>query len=144
MVEDETSIREITQVALEAHGYQVLAASDGSEALALFVKHQEGIQVVITDAAMPIMDGRAVIRALQKLDPEIKVIVASGMDSEKAGREAGGRNVKAFLQKPFTARKLLLTLGEVLKEWVPKREEFRSTLHISPQMEGMPGFTPTE
>jgi PAS domain S-box-containing protein len=115
VVEDEASIREITQAALEACGYQVMAACDGSEAVALYAQHGKEIQAVITDMAMPIMDGAATIRALQKMNPEIKVIATTGMDADKVVSEMNREVVKAFLQKPFTAERLLRTLAEVLK-----------------------------
>jgi CheY-like chemotaxis protein len=115
VVEDEVSIREITQVALEAYGYQVLSAADGTEAVALYAQHGKEIQMVITDMAMPIMDGAATIRALQKMNPAVKVIATSGMDEERMLAEASRAALEAFLQKPFTADRLLRTVAEVLK-----------------------------
>jgi len=115
VVEDEASIREITQAALEACGYQVMTAADGSEAVALYAQHGKEIRTVITDMAMPIMDGPATIRALQKMNPKIKVIATTGMDADKVVSEMNREVVKAFLQKPFTAERLLRTVAEVLK-----------------------------
>jgi PAS domain S-box-containing protein len=115
VVEDEASIREITQIALETLGYRVMAAADGAEAVSLYAQHPGEIQVVITDMAMPIMDGPTTIRALQKMDPAVKVIATSGMDAERMLAEASRAAVKAFLQKPFTADRLLRTVAEVLK-----------------------------
>ena len=115
VVDDEASMREITQAALEACGYSVMTAADGSEAVALYAQHGKEIQAVITDMAMPIMDGAATIRALQKMNPEIKVIATTGMDADKVVSEMNREVVKAFLQKPFTAERLLRTVAEVLK-----------------------------
>ncbi|MFH0871339.1 MAG: response regulator [bacterium] len=115
VVEDEAPVREITQVTLEIFGYRVLSAADGAEAVALYAQHRGKIQAVITDMAMPIMDGAATIRALQKMDPAVKIIATSGMDAEKMVAEASGLAVQAFLQKPFTAERLLRALAEVLK-----------------------------
>ncbi len=114
VVEDEASIREITQATLETYGYRVIPAEDGSEAVALYAQHRGEIQAVITDMAMPIMDGAATIRALQKMNPAVKIIASSGMDAERMVAETPGLKVKAFLQKPFTADRLLRTLAEVL------------------------------
>ena len=115
VVEDEASIREIIQVALEAYGYQVMTACDGTEAVSLYAQHPGEIKVVITDMAMPIMDGAATIRALAKINPSVKVIATSGMDEERMLAEASRAAAKAFLQKPFTADRLLRTVAEVLK-----------------------------
>ena len=116
VVEDEASVREVIQATLEAHGYRVATASDGSEAVALYAQHQEEIQAVITDMAMPIMDGLATIRALQRIQPAVRVIAVSGMAWDKPVAEAIGNSVKAFLQKPFTAETLLRNVAEVLRE----------------------------
>jgi len=116
VVEDEASIREITQTTLEEHHYRVMTASDGSEAVALYAQHPDEIQAVITDMAMPIMDGLATIRALQKIRPAVKILAVSGMACDKPVGGIGGGAVKAFLQKPYTSDMLLRTLVEVLGE----------------------------
>jgi two-component system cell cycle sensor histidine kinase/response regulator CckA len=65
---------------------------------------------------MPFMDGPATIRVLKKLDPNVRVIAASGlMDSEKV-RDATGMDNIAFLMKPFTAEKLLITVHKLIHE----------------------------
>lgn len=115
VVDDEASIREITKETLETCGYRVLTASDGTEAIALYVQHQREIAVVVTDMMMPFMDGSATIRALQKLNPQAKIIATSGLSSYEKIRETAGANVRAFLPKPYTAKKLLSTLHEILQ-----------------------------
>ncbi|MFH0872124.1 MAG: PAS domain S-box protein, partial [bacterium] len=115
IADDEASIREITQATLEAYGYSVVSAADGIEAVTFYAQHQGKIQAVIIDMAMPIMDGPATIKALQKMNPEIKVIATSGMDMERMMAGISGVPLEAFLQKPFTAERLLRKLAEVLK-----------------------------
>jgi len=116
VVDDEASIREATQAVLEAYGYSVLSAADGSEAVALYAQHRGKIAAVLTDMDMPIMDGLATIKALQKMDPSVKTIAISGMDSDRVLAEVAIGSAKAFLQKPFTAEKLLRTLRKALEE----------------------------
>jgi two-component system, cell cycle sensor histidine kinase and response regulator CckA len=116
VVDDEEPIRQITQSTLETFGYEVLTASDGTEALALYAKNIDKLQVVITDMMMPFMDGMATIRALQRLNPEVKVIAASGLTVNDRFTEAASLGVKTFLHKPYTAEKLLFTIAEVLKK----------------------------
>jgi PAS domain S-box-containing protein len=115
VVEDESSVREIIQTTLEAYGYRVITASDGSEALALYTQHLDEIQAVITDLAMPILDGSATIQALKKLNSQVKVIAISGLEANGAVTEVGSTAVRAFLQKPFTVERLLKTVEEVLR-----------------------------
>src|SRR5215813_6608134 len=111
VVDDEIAIREIAKGTLEAYGYRALTASDGTEAVALYALHKNEIKVVLTDIMMPYMDGPATIRALQKLNPNVRIIASSGL-AENSKIEG----VKGFLPKPYTAERLLNTLAEVLQQ----------------------------
>ncbi|HEY0763047.1 MAG TPA: PAS domain S-box protein [Pyrinomonadaceae bacterium] len=115
VVDDEESIREITKGTLETFGYKVLTASDGTEALALYADKKNEIAVVLTDMVMPFMDGPATIRALQRMNPKVKIIAASGLGTGQRAGEGVLEGVSVFLNKPYTAEKLLKTLAEVLK-----------------------------
>ncbi len=114
IVDDEEAIREITKGSLEAFGYRVLTASDGTEAVALYVLYRDEIQVVVTDMVMPYMDGPATIRALQRINPQVKIIATSGLAGNGKVAEAASAGVKTFLNKPYTADKLLNALAEIL------------------------------
>ena len=116
VVDDERAILEITKTTLETHGYHALTASDGTEAVALYAQHRDEIKVVLTDMMMPYMDGPATIRALQKLNPRVKIIASSGLAETARVAEAANGGVSKFLAKPYTAEKLLETVAEVLKE----------------------------
>lgn len=115
IVDDEASIREMTQSTLEAHGYRALCASDGTEALSAYAMHGEDIKVVLTDMMMPYMDGAAMIRALNKMNPRITIIASSGMTENREAVASISSRVRAFIAKPYTAEKLLTTLHEVLR-----------------------------
>lgn len=114
IVDDEISIREITKATLEKYGYVVITASDGTEALAIYAKSSENISVLVIDMMMPYLDGVSTIRALQKLNPEIKIIASSGLSSDSKTTEAFSVGAKAFLSKPYTTEKLLETLHNVI------------------------------
>jgi PAS domain S-box-containing protein len=116
VVDDEESIREITRGTLETFGYKVLTASDGTEALALYADKKNEIAVVLTDMVMPFMDGSATIRALQRMDPKVRIIAASGLGAGQRAGEGALEGVSVFLNKPYTAEKLLNTLAQVLKD----------------------------
>ena len=115
VVDDEESIREITRSTLETFGYTVLTASDGTEALALYADKKNEIAVVLTDMVMPFMDGPATIRALQRMNPRVRIIAASGLGAGQRAGEGALEGVSVFLTKPYTAEKLLKTLAQVLK-----------------------------
>lgn len=116
VVDDEESIREITRGTLEAFGYKVLTASDGTEALALYADKKNEIAVVLTDMVMPFMDGPATIRALQRMNRSVRIIAASGLGAGQRAGEGALEGVSVFLNKPYTAEKLLKTLAQVLKD----------------------------
>ncbi|MEP0849011.1 MULTISPECIES: PAS domain S-box protein [Cyanophyceae] len=114
VVDDEESICEVTKTSLESYGYRVLTASDGIEAIALYAQHRLEISAVLIDMMMPSMDGPTTIRALQKINPLLKIIAVSGLVSNHKLAASIGSNIKTFLSKPFTAEELLKALHEIL------------------------------
>lgn len=115
VVDDELAIREITKTLLEKYNYQVLTASDGIEAIAIYNQHQERIAIVLMDMMMPSMDGSTTIRALHKINPQLKIIATSGLTSNKKLVEATGVGIESFLPKPYTAKELLETLKKLIE-----------------------------
>ncbi|SNQ59860.1 hybrid sensor histidine kinase/response regulator [Candidatus Methanoperedens nitratireducens] len=113
LVEDEGSIREITFSTLKAYGYKVLMANDGAEAVALYAQNRDKIGAVLMDMMMPVMDGETSIRAIHRINPEVKIIAVSGLtDKDRLKKVADLANT--FLPKPYTAERLLKTIHEVL------------------------------
>lgn len=115
VVDDEANIRIVTQATLEALGYRTMLASDGTEGVAAYARHGDEISAVLTDLAMPYMDGEALIRALKKINPDVKIIAMSGLMSAEQTAELRNLKVEAFLSKPFTAGTLFRTVSEMLK-----------------------------
>ena len=115
VVDDEAAIREITKGTLEAYGYKVLTAGDGTEAVAIYAEHRDDISLVLTDMMMPYMDGPATIRALQRMNPGIRIIAATGLSANAKMTESDALKVQKFLVKPYTAESLLFAVAEVLK-----------------------------
>ncbi len=115
-VDDEAAVREITRQTLEAYGYRVLLAADGAEAVTLYSKHQNDIALVLTDMRMPVMDGTTTIQVLMKMNPEVCIIAASGINSNNGVAKAAGTGVRQFLPKPYTAETILRALHNVLHE----------------------------
>jgi two-component system, cell cycle sensor histidine kinase and response regulator CckA len=116
VVDDEENIREITAATLKKFGYQALTAADGTEAVAIYAQRGGEIDLVLTDMAMPYMDGTATIRALRKLNPNLRIVAASGLSSSEQAAEIAALGVNAFLAKPYTAEKLLTTLAKTLEK----------------------------
>jgi two-component system cell cycle sensor histidine kinase/response regulator CckA len=113
VVDDEVAIRDITKTSLESHNYQAITASDGIEAIALYAEHRDEISLVLTDMAMPAMDGMTTIRTLQKINPKVKIIAISGLATTEKVNAAYEIGIKAFLAKPYTANQLLQTISIV-------------------------------
>jgi PAS domain S-box-containing protein len=114
VVDDEESIRQIARPMLENYGYRVLLASQGEEAVALYARQRHEIAVVITDMAMPIMDGPALITALRSLNPQVRIIGSSGHTSPGGTTQLAGMGIEHFVPKPYPAEVLLKTLHDVL------------------------------
>ncbi|BAY36353.1 PAS/PAC sensor hybrid histidine kinase [Nostoc sp. NIES-2111] len=112
VVDDEAKILEMTRISLETYNYQVLTASDGIEAIALYAQHKDKISVVLMDMMMPSMDGISSIRALQKINSQVKIIAVSGLVTNQ--KLAASVVVKKFLAKPYTTKELLETLHSAL------------------------------
>lgn len=116
VVDDEENIRQITRATLEKFGYRVITATDGADAIAVYSQQREEIALVLTDLAMPQMDGASEIRVLRRINPELKIIAASGLMNNEQTAELQALKVNDFLSKPYTAEKLLTTLSEVLSK----------------------------
>lgn len=116
VVDDEESTRRVTKQTLEAFGYRVILAPDGSEAIILFAPLLAEIALVITDMMMPVLDGPATIRVLQKLQPEVRIIGVSGLIADVRVEQAKSLGVKHFLPKPYAGSALLQLIQQVLQE----------------------------
>jgi PAS domain S-box-containing protein len=113
VVDDEENVRRITSRILEHHGYRVVAASDGAEALARFQQHRASIQLVLTDLLMPFMDGATLIHAIHRLDPAVRIVAVSGHTATENPLRVGP-DVFALLPKPYLRPALLQTVAAAL------------------------------
>jgi PAS domain S-box-containing protein len=110
IIDDEPFILDVTKPSLEAHGYQVMTAANGVEALLCYQEHRDRIQVILMDLMMPELDGIHAIEGLKKLNPQLRIIASSGLLKE----EKLTTTVSAFLAKPYTLEQLLHTLHDTL------------------------------
>ncbi len=113
LVEDDDAVRMIAGVSLKLQGYTVLEASNADEAISIWQQNSAVIRLVVTDVAMPGMNGRELAEHLRTQDPSIRVLYLSGYNEDTVVRH-GTREATAFLQKPFTARVLAAKVREVL------------------------------
>ena len=116
VVDDEEGIRGVAQKTLERYGYRVILAANGAQAVAHYAQRRDEIAVVLTDMAMPVMDGPATIIALRAINPKVKIVGSSGLASHGGVAKAAGAGVNHFIPKPYTAEKILGVLALVLRE----------------------------
>ncbi len=109
VVDDESTIREIAQEALERHGYRVIAVSSPSDALDL-IRSDIPIDLVLTDLMMPGASGQSLIEELHTTAPKARIVAMSGLDRRDTDVSLG----VPFLLKPFSSRTLLEALGAEL------------------------------
>ncbi|HSY49926.1 MAG TPA: PAS domain S-box protein [Thermoanaerobaculia bacterium] len=114
LVDDDVSVLSITKQTLEVFGYEVLTAEDGAQAIGIFSHRSADIALVLTDMAMPIIDGAALIAALNRMVPNIPVIATTGNPSAASMSKITKTGVTHILTKPYTAEHLLRTIAEVL------------------------------
>jgi len=121
LVEDQDEVRRIAREALARHGYTVVEASSGEEALALVEKHDGSIQLVLTDVVMPGMDGRELAKQIALHHQGVRILCMSGYADAAVGSDGVLVPGLAFLQKPFTPTSLLQKVREVLDASIPPR-----------------------
>jgi PAS domain S-box-containing protein len=114
VTEDEDPVRRLIKTILESNGYEVLEASCGEDALALYKEHTGPVDLIVTDVVMPKMSGRELAENLKTLSPAIKVLYLSGYTDDAIVRHGLLDQRMSFLQKPFTPDALLHKVREVL------------------------------
>ncbi len=116
LVDDEETVRATGRKLLERLGMSVLTAADGPEAVEIYTRRADEIDLVILDLTMPRMDGEETCRELRRIDEDIRVIVSSGYNHQEVTRRFTAANLSGFIQKPYTIRKLESVINEVMQE----------------------------
>ncbi len=114
LVDDEEDIRDLGARILSQAGYEVLTAETGQRALEVYRSKKEGISLVILDLVMPQMGGKECLQELLEIDPEAKVIIASGFSRNGVTNASVEGGAKEFVEKPYKVTQLLQTVRKVL------------------------------
>ena len=114
IVDDEEIILEVGEPLLEKLGYEVITALNGKDALELYVKNQKRIDLVIVDMIMPGMNGGEMFGRLKKINPGVRVLLASGYSMDGQAQEILKLGCKGFIQKPFTLNELSEKIRDAL------------------------------
>ena len=113
VVDDEKAVRDVAARILDKFGYKAVTRTNGEEAAEFFARQHATIAAVVSDIAMPGMDGPALVRVLRRIDPGVRIMGMSG-HGENAGNTNSPWDIPKFLSKPFTVEKFLATLSELL------------------------------
>jgi signal transduction histidine kinase/ActR/RegA family two-component response regulator len=114
VVDDEQLVLELARTTLENYGYEVLTASNGIEAIAAFESRKAEIQLLIMDTDMPFLDGLSAIRSIQKIAPELPIILASATKQDTSALAGVKLPGLTRLAKPYGVDQLLTSVAAVL------------------------------
>jgi PAS domain S-box-containing protein len=116
LVDDEEPVRNVSGRMLERSGFAVLRAGDGLEAIELFRAHAAEIVCVLLDLAMPRMDGEETFKELRRIQPDVRVILASGYSDQEISQRFQNLGLAGFIEKPYRVEALTAKLREVLAQ----------------------------
>ena len=114
IIDDEAVIRITATKMLELLGYSVLSAENGEQGIKVFKEHQEEIRAVILDMAMPVMTGDEAYKRLKEIDPQVKVLVATGFTNDQRVRKTMDAGASGFMKKPYSINILSRKLHEII------------------------------
>jgi len=115
LVDDEDMIIDVGTRMLKKLGYQVFTARDGKEAITIFKKHQDKIDLIVLDMIMPQMGGGETFDRIKKIKPDVKVLLSSGFSINGQASEILNRGCNSFIQKPFNLQKLSQNIRAILE-----------------------------
>lgn len=116
IVDDEEIVRSLASKILERKGYSTLKAAEGREGLAIFGEHCKNISLVLLDISMPELSGKEIFIEMCKIDPNVKVIICSGLEQDSRVQDLKTMGIKGFLQKPYNMQQLLDIVNKVIEE----------------------------
>ncbi len=114
VIDDEEDIRDVVEAVLSRRGVKVLTAADGRQALELFRRQADDIDVVLLDMNMPGLSGEAVFRALREIRPDVRVILSTGYSEQEAALRFADAPLAGFVHKPYTATSLVEKIGAAI------------------------------
>jgi len=116
LVDDEEMVLEAGEELLKHLGYDVLLAKNGRDALELYKKNQDKIDMVLLDMVMPMMGGGEAFDRIKEMNSNVKILLSSGYSLEGEAKEILKRGCDAFIQKPFQLGPLSQKIGEILSK----------------------------
>jgi signal transduction histidine kinase/ActR/RegA family two-component response regulator len=116
LIEDDADVRELVGNLLRNHGYQLLEATDGTQAQSAALSHPDPIHLLITDVVLPDENGAQIARTIKRSTPDLKILFVSGYTQETISRHGVLERGVHFLRKPFSSKQLAEKVHELLDE----------------------------
>jgi len=130
VVDDEPNILEVTEEMLQTMGYNVLTAADGREAISIFEKNGEAVDLIILDMIMPGFSGGETFDRIKKIQSEARVLLSSGYSIKGEAQKILDRGCDGFIQKPYNLEKLSEKLQQILGCREAEAEEEKPRLNV--------------
>jgi CheY-like chemotaxis protein len=115
-IDDEEDMREMVQKVLKHYGYRVRLASNGQEALHIFEKNHQDIDLVFMDMTMPRLNGLETFKIMRRIDPSMPIIMTSGYSEVNLAEKWPELGMNGFLRKPCDLKTLLLTVSQAIRK----------------------------
>ena len=117
LVDDDEIVLEVGAKMLQALGCRVLEARNGLEAVDVFRRHRSEVKLVIMDLQMPILDGESACYALKKINPDVLVILATGIADNSLVQSLLDQGFDGFIPKPFTIKELSENVEKIIDNY---------------------------
>lgn len=114
IIDDETDIQEVASEILSKYGYNIITANNGQKGIEIYASKMDKIDLIILDLVMPEMSGTDVLVEVMQMNPNAKVVVASGYSANGPIRDAISQGARRFIDKPYTLRQLVSCVRQVL------------------------------
>lgn len=116
VVDDEPMVRLVVATVLAGRGFTVLEAENGHEAIQVFREHRSAIKAVLLDMSMPGMSGAETFREMHRINPDVPIMLLSGLNERDSFDRTGAEGPAGFLAKPFKPAALVEKVRQVLEE----------------------------
>lgn len=114
LVDDDIALLEIGGDIFKRHGFKVITAENGKEAIDAYIKEDEQIDLVILDLNMPVMGGDKCLKELLKINSNLKIIIISGYTDNRIEHKVLSEGAAAFIPKPYKLNDMLNRIQEIL------------------------------
>ncbi len=116
LADDEEFMRDAGRMMLESLGYEIMLAENGQKAVEMYERNSDKIDIVILDMVMPRMNGREAFKKIISINPEAKIIIASGFSREGKINSLFNEGLRAFVKKPYRQAEIAQILQNVLSD----------------------------